>query len=63
MRKGGNPDLVEHQYKCLIDDKPMEVLSIRIAQGTKEKLIQKFGKNYADKIRELIANHLLDEQI
>lgn len=60
MRKGGNPDLEKHQFKCKIAESPAEQFSIRIPPGSIAKLAQKYGKNYRDVIRNAIAK-LIEE--
>lgn len=60
MRPGGNPDLIKFQYKCKIASSKGDTLSIKVAPGIKEKLYEKFGKEYTDKLRQAI-NELLED--
>jgi hypothetical protein len=62
MRKGGNPDLEQHQFKCKIADSPAEQLSIRIAPGSTKRLVEKFGKDYRNVIRGAIAKLIENNQ-
>jgi hypothetical protein len=62
-RKGGNPDLKQHQFECKHGDQPMlEAISIRLPNGTRQQLIDKFGKGYQQKIREAIADLLSEKE-
>lgn len=60
MRPGGNPDLVKFQYQCKIAATKGDTLSIKVAPGIKEKLYEKFGKDYTNKLRQAI-DELLDD--
>jgi hypothetical protein len=59
-RKGGNPDLEKFKFQCKISDEPAENFSVRLPPGSKNKLIDKYGKDYLNVVREAIAE-LLDD--
>lgn len=60
MRPGGNPDLIRFQYQCKVAASKCETLSIKVAPGIKEKLYEKFGNDYTNKLRQAI-DQLLDD--
>lgn len=61
MAKRGNPQMATgtpHQYTKTIGETPGEVLSIRVEEGVKNALKEKFGAEYTSKVREAIAELL-----
>lgn len=64
MPKRGNPNMITgtpHQYKNTIGEVPGEVLAVRVEQGVKKALKEKFGDNYTTKLREAIAKLLKED--
>jgi hypothetical protein len=59
-RKGGNPDLEKFKFQCKIAPEPAENFSVRLPPGSKNKLIDKYGKDHLNVVRKAIAE-LLDD--
>jgi hypothetical protein len=60
-RKGGNPDLEKFKFKCKISGEPAENFSVRLPPGSKIKLIDKYGKDHLNVVRQAIADLLTDD--
>jgi hypothetical protein len=61
MAKRGNPQMTTgtpHQYTKTIGEVPGEVLSIRVEEGIKQALKEKFGSEYTKEVRKAIAELL-----